>query len=282
MLYRTSIAVITLAGVLVMPLVGAQAHDESKYPAWSGQWSRVPDGGPPRYDPSQPIRKQKAPLKPEYQALHEASMKDQDAGGFGLDRAYACIPQGMPRQMSGQSRFEFLVSPSVIHVLFETMTNQIRRIYTDGRDWPKDREPTFTGYSIGKWVDTDGDGRYDALEIETRNIRGPRTWDQSGMPMADDNDAVIKERLYLDKADPNILHNEITTTDNSLTRPWSALKTYRRTTQNVTWEENNCIEGNPHITIGQDVYFLSGEGKLMPAKKDQPPPDLSYFKQTQK
>ena len=184
--------------------------------------------------------------------------------------------------MSGQSRFEFLVSPSVIHVLFETMTNQIRRIYTDRRDWPKDREPTFTGYSIGKWVDTDGDGRYDALEIETRNIRGPRTWDQSGMPMADDNDAVIKERLYLDKADPNILHNEITTTDNSLTRPWSALKTYRRTTQNVTWEENNCIEGNPHITIGQEVYFLSGEGKLMPAKKDQPPPDLSYFKQTQK
>jgi len=50
----------------------------------------------------------------------------------------------------------------------------------------------------------------------------------------------------------------------------------------VTWEENNCIEGNPHIAIGTEVYFLSGEGKLMPAKKDQPPPDLSYFKQPQK
>src|SRR5439155_5478883 len=167
MLHRTSTALLALMAAFGLTMASAPGQIESKFPDWSGQWSRVPDGGPPRYDPSQPIRKQKAPLKPEYQALHEASMKDQDAGGFGLDRAYACIPQGMPRQMSGQSRFEFLVSPSVIHVLFETMTNQIRRIYTDGRDWPKDREPTFTGYSIGKWVDTDGDGRYDALEIET-------------------------------------------------------------------------------------------------------------------
>jgi hypothetical protein len=36
-----------------------------------------------------------------------------------------------------------------------------RRIYTDGRDWPKDLDPTFTGYSIGKWIDEDGDDRFD-------------------------------------------------------------------------------------------------------------------------
>ena len=36
----------------------------------------------PRYDPSKPIRAQQAPLKPEYRARHEASMRDQDAGGF--------------------------------------------------------------------------------------------------------------------------------------------------------------------------------------------------------
>jgi hypothetical protein len=57
MLYRSSIAAIALAA-LSMTLVGAQAFDESKYPDWSGQWSRVPDGGPPRYDPTKPIRKQ--------------------------------------------------------------------------------------------------------------------------------------------------------------------------------------------------------------------------------
>jgi hypothetical protein len=33
--------------------------------------------------------------------------------------------------------------------------------------------------------------------------------------------------------------------------------------------------------IGEEHYYLSGEGMLMPARKDQPPPDLRYFKKTQ-
>jgi hypothetical protein len=284
MLDRDSIAAIALMA-LSLTAIGAPsgllAHDESKYPDWSGQWNRVPDGGPPRYDPTKPIRKQEAPIKPEYQARHEASLKDLDAGGFGLDRHYACLPMGMPRQMSGVSLMEFLFAPNVTHILFEDMTISPRRIYTDGRDFPKDREPTFIGYSIGKWLDTDRDGRYDTLEIETRNVRGPRTWDQTGMPMADDNEAIFRERIYLDRNNPNILHNEITTTDNSLTRPWMVIKNYRRA-QNVTWEENNCVEGNAHITINKEVYFVGGDGLLMPSKKDQPPPDLRYFKQAGK
>jgi hypothetical protein len=246
---------------------------------------RVPDGGPPRYDTTKPIRKQEAPLKPEYQVLYQASLKDLDAGGFGLDTHYACMPTGMPRQMSGVSRFEFVFGSNVTNILFEDMTLSPRRIYTDGRDWPKDlktREPTFVGYSLGKWLDTDGDGRYDTLEIETRHVRGPRTWDQTGMPMAEDNEAVFKERIYLDKADPTILHNEITTTDNSLTRPWTVTKNYRRQPGDVTWEENNCVEGNAYITINKQVYVVSGDGHLMPSKKDQPAPDLRYFKQAGK
>jgi hypothetical protein len=283
MLYQSSIAAIALAALstLSMIVAGAQAHDELKYPDWSGQWSRVRDGGPPRYDPTKPLRRQEAPIKPEYRARHEASMKDQDAGGQGLDTAYACIPMSMPRQMSGVSPMEFLFSPNVTHILFEQMMLSPRRIYTDGRGWPENQEPTFVGHSIGKWIDADGDSRYDTLEVETRNVRGPRTWDQSGMPMADDNEAVIKERIYLDKDDPNILHNEMTTTDNSLTRPWSVVKNYARA-QKVVWAENNCTEGNPHITINKEVYFIGADGHLMPSKKYQPPPDLRYFNQSRK
>ena len=55
----------TAAVILTLTLAPAQAADEPKFPDWSGQWTRVPDGGPPRYDPSKPIRKQEAPLKPE-------------------------------------------------------------------------------------------------------------------------------------------------------------------------------------------------------------------------
>jgi len=279
MLDRHLIGAFALAASLGLACDAARAHDESKFPDWSGQWFRT-YGGNPRYDPTKPIRKQEAPLKPEYQALFEASMKDQDLGGHGLDRGYSCLPQGMPRQMSGVSRFEFLFSPGVTHMLFERTEFPPRRIYTDGRDWPNTEETWFTGYSIGQWLDTDGDGRYDALEAETRHVRGPRVWDQSGMPMADDNETIIKERIYLDKSDPSTLRVEMTTIDNSLTRPWTVMKTFKRQ-PTLWWSEDNCPEGQAHVTIGKEVYFLSADGTIMPMKKDQPPPDLKYFRRAQ-
>jgi hypothetical protein len=271
---------LAVVGVLSAMLIAAPAQEKSKYPEWSGQWTRVPDGGVPRYDPSKPIRKQEAPLKPEYKARLEASMKDQDEGGQGLDMAYSCRPPGMPRMMSGVARMEFLIGPDITRILFDRNDYAPRRIYTDGRAWPKIGldDLTFPGYSIGRWVDMDGDGRYDELQVETRHVRGPRTWDQSGMPMADDDEGVIKERLFLDKDKPDILHNEIITTDNSLTQPWKVMKNYRRL-PDVVWGENNCIEGQTWVTIGAEVYYLSGDGTIMPTKKGQAPPDLKYFPQ---
>jgi len=274
---RGSIAGMALA-MLAMTACGAQAHDETKFPDWSGQWTRVPDGDVPRYDPSRSLRDQPSLLNEEHRRRYEASVKDQAAGGFGLDLNYACIAQTMPRLMNGAVPFEILFSPGVTHILYERINYQTRRIYTDGRAWPKDSdEPISGGYSIGKWLDTDGDGRFDTLEVETRNIRGPKTWDQTGMPMADDGEAIVKERIHLDKANPNILRNEMTTIDNSLTRPWTATTSYRRTTNNVVWREDSCL-ANPYITIEKQVYMLGGDGKLMPMKKDQSAPDLTYFK----
>ena len=48
------------------------------------------------------------------------------------------------------------------------------------------------------------------------------------------------------------------------------------------WREAVCAEGNTHILIGNEPYMLSADGLLMPAKKDQAPPDLRYFKQSGK
>ena len=58
------------------------------------------------------------------------------------------------------------------------------------------------------------------------------------------------------------------------------LKAFRRQA-NVWWSEDNCIEGQAHVTIGKEVYFRSADGTIMPMKKDQPPPDLKYFKRPQ-
>jgi hypothetical protein len=156
-----------------------------------------------------------------------------------------------------------------------------RRIYTDGREFPKEHEPGFMGYSIGRWLDTDGDGRFDTLEVETRNFKGPRTYEFSGIPLHKDNQSIIRERIHLDKADRNIMHNEITVYDHALTRPWTVNKRYSRQYE-VVWYEDNCTENNLHVVVGKEDYFLSADGFLMPTRKDQAAPDLRYFNQTKK
>ena len=134
------------------------------------------------------------------------------------------------------------------------------------------------GYSIGKWIDEAGSGQYNLLEVETRDMKGPRSYDPSGIPLHSDNQTVVKERIYLDKSNPEILRDEITTIDNALTRPWTIIKNYRRV-RNPIWVESVCMEANPHVRIGKENYMMSADGYLMPAKKNQAPPDLRYFNQ---
>jgi hypothetical protein len=129
------------------------------------------------------------------------------------------------------------------------------------------------GYSIGKWIDEDGDGRYDVLEVETRNLKNPRTFDPSGLPVHQDGETIVKERFYLDKANPDILYDQITTIDHALTRPWTVLKTMRREKKPI-WVESICSEGNVHVTIGAEQYMIGGDGLLMPFRKGQPAPDF--------
>jgi hypothetical protein len=289
MLYRISIAAIALA-LLPMTVAATRAHDESKYPDLRGEWRRiaVPSGKyfGVQFDPRKPAGPgQEAPLNPEYQKIFEANLADQALGGQAGDPTYRCLSPGMPRIMAPYGSMEIVVTPETTYVLIDHIHDN-RRIYTDGRDFPPGMadDPQFNGYSIGRWLDEDGDGRFDTLVVETRGLKGPRTFEMTGIPLHEDNQTIVKERIYLDKTNPNILHNEITTIDNALTRPWAVVKDYRRTQTNqpIWWKETVCAENNVHVTIGDQNYFLSGEGLLMPAKKDQPPPDLRYFKQPAK
>jgi hypothetical protein len=147
---------------------------------------------------------------------------------------------------------------------------------------PKTIEPSYSGYSIGKWIDEGG--RFSVLEIETRGpFKGRRTYDATGLPLHFDNESVFKERIHLDKADPNILHDEITVSDNALTRPWTVDKKYvRRPSPHPDWVEAYCTEGTALVGVGKEIYYLSGDGMLMPSRKDQSPPDLRYFNHTPK
>jgi hypothetical protein len=68
-----------------------------------------------------------------------------------------------------------------------------------------------------------------------------------------------------------------------LSRPWTVTKNYRRDPNpQPVWREWICAEGNTHVEIGKEPYFLSADGLLMPTKKGQKPPDLRYFDQAGK
>ena len=251
----------------------AQVVDFGKYPNFKGQWVRSPGNpnnwialaGPP-------------PLTPEYQKIWVDIQADLKEGGPGNWPSTFCIPAGMPAMMSLYDPAEIIVTPETTYILISHNDDSYRRIYTDGRDWPEDALPTFAGYSIGKWVDEDGDGKYDVLEVETRFLKLPRSYDIAGIPFHSDGQTVIKERIYIDKADPNVLYDQITVLDHALTRPYVKLqKAIRNPKARPVWFSDVCSENNTHVRIENENYFKGADGKLMPSKKDQAPPDLKYF-----
>jgi hypothetical protein len=264
--------------LLAFLCVGAsvQAHDESKYPDWKGRWLRTASGS---FDPDRPAGlRQNPPLTPEYQAIFEASLAAQAGGGQGNDPMAHCIPPGMPRMMIVYGLgIEILITAETTYMVFGEPMYQFRRIYTDGRGWPDKINPTFSGYSIGRWEDVDGDGRYDALAVETRAIRGPRAYDSSGIPFHEDGRTIVKERIHLDKADRTILNDDITVIDDALIRPWTIKRTYAR--KEPFWFETICGEDQHQARIGREDYYVSGDGNLMPTRKDQLPPNLRNFGQ---
>ena len=104
---------LALGTVLIVATATAYAHDESKYPDWSGQWNR-PEGVGVQWDPSKRLgRDEQAPLTAEYQRIFEAGLADQAAGGQGNDPTYTCIPPGMPRAMTVVFPMEIVILPQV-------------------------------------------------------------------------------------------------------------------------------------------------------------------------
>src|SRR5262245_51999171 len=101
-------AVALLAGLAIST---GQAHDETRYPHWKGQWYRPGGGLGGQWDPTKrPGRAQEPPLTPEYQAIWETSLASTAAGGVGNLPTVRCIPSGMPRMMIVFEPMEIIVT----------------------------------------------------------------------------------------------------------------------------------------------------------------------------
>jgi hypothetical protein len=118
-------------------------------PDWTGLWQRV---GRPFFDPDQPADVlTSAKLKPE--PLAELTRRRELAAqGIEYDPISDCSPPGHPRWLAIPFLREFIVTPGHTYLFSETVNN-LRRVYTDGRDHPPEADayPLPYGDSIGFW-----------------------------------------------------------------------------------------------------------------------------------
>jgi hypothetical protein len=167
---------------------------------------------------------------------------------------------------------EIVVTQDTTYILISHINDSYRRIYTDGRDWPAEGkyEPSYAGYSIGKWLDTTGSGHYDVLEVETRHFRGPRAFESTGLPLHRDHQSIIRERIYLDKADRNILYDDITVLDHALTQPWTLHKKIARVNAARPVWRSDLLRGRQRAGAHRQGRLFPERGRLSDADQERP------------
>src|SRR5215471_19031525 len=94
-------------------------------------------------------------LKPEdvQMTAWAASIQKQRESRNHVDDPYGyCLPPGVPRIDFGGGPFKILTTPGVTAILYESLVGMIfRQVFTDGRQLPGVMEPTWLGYSVGRW-----------------------------------------------------------------------------------------------------------------------------------
>ena len=94
-----------------------------------------------------------------------AIQKQREARNHVDDPYGYCLPPGTPRIDFGGGPFRILQTPLVTAFLYETVASMtFRQVYTDGRALPAVSEPTWLGYSVGRWED-------DTFVVETTGLR---------------------------------------------------------------------------------------------------------------
>jgi hypothetical protein len=149
------------------------------------------------------------------------------------DPILRCVSDGLIRMSHGPFHIEIVEREGRIIVLHEDL-HEVRRIYTDGRDFPEGIEDAWLamGYSIGHWEGS-------SLVIETRGLK-PSVWDASGMPISPA--AVVTERWSFD--DAGQMHIEFSLDDPiNYNRPVLMHQARPRRPDNTEISEYSC---DPH------------------------------------
>jgi hypothetical protein len=111
------------------------------------------------------------PLTPWAQGVYKERIDNNGKDHPGV----SCLPSGIPEKLNIPDGLKVVHTPDLLLFLYESRTIY-RQVFTDGRPLPpEDAQPTWMGYSIGKWEG-------DTMVVETRYQNG-KTWlDMRGLP----------------------------------------------------------------------------------------------------
>jgi hypothetical protein len=228
-------------------VVQAQTAGAAKPAASVQSIPRMPDGKPDFQgvwqhpyvpDMSQNRENQKGAGPLPFNAAGADNFKNYDVSKF--DYTGHCLPFGLLRSMNvGGYPVQIMQNSKYLAFLFEQNT-WFNVVYMDGRDHPKDLDPTWFGHSIGRW---DGD----TLVVDTIGFNGRTRLDTIGHPHSDKLH-VIQRFTY---TDPDHLTYEVTIDDPKYyTRPWTNTRTFWRLPPGQELIEYSCEENNRDFTEG--------------------------------
>ncbi|HEY8519358.1 MAG TPA: hypothetical protein VIN61_04715 [Gammaproteobacteria bacterium] len=197
---------------------GGKALTWREIPDWTGIWTR--EASPFFWDPDQTSTETLPPsvkLTPAYeQELRERV--DKFNQGIDYDPLSMCNPAGMPRWLVEPFLREFIVTPHQVWLVNEMM-NEIRRVYTDGRDHPSEEDayPLWEGDSIGFW---DGD----RLVIHTAQMREGML--QRIQPRVSDQVEVVE--IWQKTADDTMVAHVWLYDPQAFREPWYTKQVYKK------------------------------------------------------
>jgi hypothetical protein len=238
--------VVLLAAVAVLTAIPAGAQVAAK--AASKPIPRLPDGKPDLQgvwqhpyvpDMSKDRADQKGPGgELPFTPWGADNFKNYDVSQY--DYTGHCLPFGLLRSMNvGGYPIQIMQNSKYLAFLFEQST-WFNVVYLDGREHPKDLDPTWFGHSVGKW---DGD----TLVIDTVGFNGKTRLDTIGHPHSDKLHVI--QRLTLTDAD-NMTY-EVTIDDPvAYTKPWKNTRRYWRMKPGEELIEYSCEENNKDLREG--------------------------------
>jgi hypothetical protein len=251
--------ILIAAAMAALMMTGTVAAQWLKHP--TAGIPRLPDGKPnltapvPKHPTGKPvlaglwrpspgmvgdIARNLKPGEVPFQPWAEALFKERRANSSKDDPTANCIVGGVPRSDLVGYPFKILEVPGMVVILYEAV-HSYRQIFTDGRSFPADMNPTWFGYSIGHWEG-------DTLVVETRGFNDKGWLDNGGKPATDQ--LKVTERFI--RKDFGNMDIQITIDDpKAYTKPWTVTQplAFQADTELL---EYICNENNRYFDLVHD------------------------------